>query len=69
MCSSTSCSLVGAAADAAPLPVRPLPTTVTVTLTPPSGPAMSGALVEMDDMFVTFRDASGTVRVVRRVPE
>ena len=29
---------------------------------------MSGALVEMDDMFVTFRDATGMVRVVRRVP-
>jgi cytochrome c oxidase cbb3-type subunit 3 len=46
----------------------PSPTTVTVTLTPPTGPPMSGALVEMDDMFVTVRDASGTVRVVSRVP-
>jgi cytochrome c oxidase cbb3-type subunit 3 len=46
----------------------PSPTAVTVTLTPASGPAMSGVLVEMDDLFVTFRDASGSIRVVRRVP-
>ena len=39
-----------------------------MTLTPPSGRAMSGVLVEMDDQFVTFRDESGYIRVVRRVP-
>jgi mono/diheme cytochrome c family protein len=46
----------------------PNPTAVTVTLTPPSGAPMSGVLVEMDDLFVTFRDDSGATRVVRRVP-
>jgi cytochrome c oxidase cbb3-type subunit III len=44
------------------------PTAVTVTLTPASGPSMSGVLVEMDDLFVTFRDESGSIQVVRRVP-
>lgn len=44
------------------------PTAITVTLTPASGPPLSGVLVEMDDLYVTFRDASGTIRVVRRVP-
>ena len=29
---------------------------------------MSGVLIEMDDLFVTFRDESGSTRVVRRVP-
>jgi cytochrome c oxidase cbb3-type subunit III len=46
----------------------PGPTTVTVTLTPASGAPISGALVEMDDQFVTVRDASGAIKVVRRVP-
>ena len=43
------------------------PTAVTVTLTPSSGPPMSGVLVEMDDQFVTLRDASGAIQVFRRV--
>jgi cytochrome c oxidase cbb3-type subunit 3 len=44
----------------------PSATAVTVTLTPAVGEAMSGVLVQMDDFFVTFRDASGATRVVRR---
>jgi cytochrome c553 len=43
-------------------------TAVTVTLTQPSGESLSGILVQMDDLHVTLRDASGTLRVVRRVP-
>jgi len=39
---------------------------VTVTVTPPSGPAQSGTLLEEDDFHVTFRDASGGVRVIRK---
>jgi hypothetical protein len=39
---------------------------VTVTITPASGASMSGVLVQMDDFYVAFRDASGTLRVVRR---
>jgi cytochrome c oxidase cbb3-type subunit 3 len=44
------------------------PTAVTVTLTQPSGESVSGILVQMDDLHVTFRDGSGTLRVVRQVP-
>jgi cytochrome c oxidase cbb3-type subunit III len=40
--------------------------TVTVTVTPASGPPQSGALLEEDDFHVTFRDSSGAVRVVRK---
>jgi cytochrome c oxidase cbb3-type subunit 3 len=46
----------------------PGPTAVTVTITQPAGPSVSGTLVEMDDQFVTYRDDSGSIRVVRRVP-
>jgi len=43
-------------------------TAVTVTITPTTGPVMSGALVQMDDFDVTFRDAAGAVRSIRRTP-
>jgi len=46
----------------------PSPNAITVTITPPSGAPMSGALVQMDDFYVTYRDASGLIRVVRRTP-
>jgi cytochrome c oxidase cbb3-type subunit 3 len=46
----------------------PNPSAVRVTITPASGPSLSGVLVEMDDLFVTLRDESGAVRSVRRVP-
>ena len=44
------------------------PVATTVTLTPESGAPMSGTLVQMDDFYVTFRDASGATRVVKRAP-
>src|SRR5262249_33639198 len=40
----------------------------TVTVTPSSGPELSGALVQLDDFYVTLRDASGTTRIVKRTP-
>ena len=40
------------------------PNAVTVTVTPASGAAMSGVLVEQSDFYVTFRQADGTIRVV-----
>ena len=40
------------------------PNAVTVTVTPSSGPAVSGALVERSDFYVTLRQADGTIRVV-----
>jgi mono/diheme cytochrome c family protein len=43
-------------------------TTVTVTVASAAGAAQSGTLLEQDDFYVTFRDASGAVQVVRRTP-
>ena len=43
-------------------------TAITVTVTPSTGPAVSGNLVQMDDFDVTLRDASGAVRVFHRAP-
>ncbi len=40
----------------------------TVTLTPASGAPVSGVLVQMDDFYVTLRDAGGALRVVKRSP-
>jgi mono/diheme cytochrome c family protein len=40
----------------------------TATVTPPSGPPVTGALVFMDDFNVAIRDASGQHRSWRRVP-
>jgi len=41
-------------------------TAITVTVTPASGAALSGTLLEETDFHVTLRDASGAVRVVRK---
>ncbi len=41
---------------------------VTVTVTPPSGAAVSGALLQLDDFNVSLRDAAGTVQTFRRTP-
>ena len=41
---------------------------VKVTITPASGAAMTGVLVEETDFYVTLRESDGTVRVVRRAP-
>ena len=42
------------------------PNAVTVTITPASGPVMSGVLVEQSDFYVTLRQADGTIRAVPR---
>jgi cytochrome c oxidase cbb3-type subunit III len=44
------------------------PAVTTVTITPASGAAMTGTLVQMDDFTVTFRDGNGLQQTVRRVP-
>jgi len=41
---------------------------VTVTVTPASGAAVSGVLVQLDDFDVTLRDSNGTTRTFRRSP-
>lgn len=40
------------------------PYAVTVTVTPSTGPALSGTLVERSDFYVTLRQADGTIRAV-----
>ena len=40
----------------------------TVTITPPSGAAVSGVLVEESEFYITLRAADGTIRAVRRTP-
>ena len=40
------------------------PYAVKVTVTPSSGPALSGTLVERSDFYVTLRQADGTIRAV-----
>jgi len=47
-------------------PRRSLP--VTVTVTSPSGPAVSGELVQMDDFNVSLRDSSGEYHSWKRTP-
>jgi len=42
---------------------------VTITVSPPSGPPVSGALVRIDDFNVSLRDASGEYRSWKRTPE
>jgi cytochrome c oxidase cbb3-type subunit III len=42
------------------------PRQVEVTVTPPTGPAVSGALVRIDNFNVSLRDASGEYRAFRR---
>jgi mono/diheme cytochrome c family protein len=47
----------------------PNPAALRVTLTPAAGAPQTGLLVQMDDFYVTFRDATGALRVVKRSPE
>ncbi|HEY2014737.1 MAG TPA: cytochrome C, partial [Bryobacteraceae bacterium] len=46
----------------------PAPKPVTVTVTPSSGPAITGALVHIDDFNVALRDGSGEYRSFKRTP-
>ena len=46
----------------------PDPNAITVTLTPSTGPAMSGVLVAQDDFFITYRGADNQIHVVRQTP-
>lgn len=51
-----------------PAPTTPSRSTVMVTVTPASGAAVTGALVHMDDFFVSLRDAQGEYRTFKRTP-
>jgi cytochrome c oxidase cbb3-type subunit III len=59
-----------APATAAAPPPAPAPdrNAVTVSITSGSGTPLSGVLVEESDFYVTLRDATGSVRTVRRGP-
>ena len=56
------------AAPAAAGGAQPAPAAPTMTITPPSGPSISGVPIEESDFYVTLRDADGTLHVVRRAP-
>src|SRR5262245_41492419 len=56
----------GRGRGAAPAGAAPDRNAVTVTITPASGPAISGVLVEESDFHITVRDTDGTFRTVRR---
>jgi mono/diheme cytochrome c family protein len=58
----------GRGRGATPASAGPSRTAITVTVTPATGPAQTGTLIEEDDFHVTFRDAGGAVRVVRKTP-
>jgi mono/diheme cytochrome c family protein len=47
---------------------QPARSTVTVTVTPPGGAPVSGALVYMDDFVVTLNDPAGGSRTFKRTP-
>ena len=42
---------------------------ITITVTPASGPAVAGVLVQMDDFNVSLRDATGAYFSFRRTPD
>ena len=46
----------------------PMGKQVTVTVTPPSGPAITGVVVSLDDFNVALRDASGEYHSFQRTP-
>ena len=55
----------GGAPAAPPAPDR---NAITVSIASGSGAPLTGVLLEESDFYVTLREASGTVRTVRRVP-
>jgi cytochrome c oxidase cbb3-type subunit III len=49
-------------------PGGPNPTAVQVTVTPAGGTPITGVLVQMDDFYVTLRNADGAMQTIRRGP-
>ena len=49
-------------------PAGPVRTAITVTVSSPGAPPVSGILVQLDDFYVIYRDASGIQHVVKRAP-
>lgn len=46
----------------------PNPNATRVTVTPPNGRPVSGVLIQMDDFYVSLREADGTPQTFRRLP-
>jgi mono/diheme cytochrome c family protein len=46
----------------------PVRSAISITVTPPGGPAVTGTRVEEDDFFVTLRESSGALRTIKRTP-
>ena len=49
-------------------PAGPSPTAVRVTVTAPGAAPITGVLVQMDDFYVTLRNAEGATQTIRRSP-
>jgi cytochrome c oxidase cbb3-type subunit 3 len=49
-------------------PAGPNPNAVQVTVTPASGTPITGVLVQMDDFYVTLRNADGAIQTIQRGP-
>src|SRR5262245_54065766 len=49
-------------------PAGPNPNAVKVTVTPAAGTPITGVLVQMDDFYVTLRNADGALQTIRRGP-
>jgi mono/diheme cytochrome c family protein len=49
-------------------PAGPNPNAVRVTVTPAGGTPITGVLVQMDDFYVTLRNADGAIQTIRRAP-
>lgn len=49
-------------------PAGPNPNAVRVTVTPAGGAPVTGVLVQIDDFYVTLRDADGALQTIRRGP-
>ena len=49
-------------------PAGPNPNAVRVTVTPAGGTPITGVLVQMDDFYVTLRNADGAIQTIRRGP-
>ena len=49
-------------------PAGPSPNAVRVTVTPAGGAPVTGVLVQIDDFYVTLRDADGALQTIRRGP-
>jgi mono/diheme cytochrome c family protein len=49
-------------------PAGPNPNAVRVTVTPAAGPPITGVLVQLDDFYVTLRNADGAIQTIRRGP-